>query len=197
MFLIKSSKDKIWSYDKKQNCKIANKIKILKQFCTRLFLKNMFICLHWRLFQTGRVEFLLFKVILLLSVGGFPIMFVGLITGETLHERDGVCMLDTVVYWSPRAGLVEVGWAGDGVRYLHDLSGWYSNILLLVAVDGSNGILDEAAVCQWSHNWWITELALMDPLVYPSNGGKFIVCCNAISWIKTFKKIIKLHVHAM
>lgn len=157
----------------------------------------MFICLHWRLFQTGRVEFLLFKVILLLSVGGFPVMFVGLITGETLHERDGVCMLDTVVYWSPRAGLVEVGWAGDGVRYLHDLSGWYSNILLLVAVDGSNGILDEAAVCQWSHNWWITELALMDPLVYPSNGGKFIVCCNAISWIKTFKKIIKLHVHAM
>lgn len=157
----------------------------------------MFICLHWRLFQTGRVEFLLFKVILLLSVGGFPVMFVGLITGETLHERDGVCMLDTVIYWSPRAGLVEVGWAGDGVRYLHDLSGWYSNILLLVAVDGSNGILDEAAVCQWSHNWWITELALMDPLVYPSNGGIFIVCCNAISWINTFKKIIKLHVHAM
>lgn len=27
----------------KQNCKIANKIKILKQFCTRLLLKNMFI----------------------------------------------------------------------------------------------------------------------------------------------------------
>lgn len=101
---------------------------------------------HRGFLQTGGVEFLLFQVVLLLFVGGFPVVFVGLIPREAFHEGVGVRVLDAVVHRLTGPGLVELGRTGNDVPNLHYL---LSGRRCRVALDR----LDQTAVSPGSDHW--------------------------------------------